>query len=121
MTIEVRDRREVLRATDRFPTGKAGYRQLLGLRQWPQRSWAVEGAHGVGRPLAAGLLADGEAVADVPAKLAAGVRVFDTGQGRKTDVTDAHAVVMVALRTRGLRQLVVDEEVGGAATARRPP
>jgi hypothetical protein len=30
VTIEVRDRREVLRATGRFPTDKAGYRQLLG-------------------------------------------------------------------------------------------
>ena len=74
----------------------------------------MEGAHGVGRPLAAWLLADGEAVVDVPAKLSARVRVFDTGHGRKTDATDAHAVVMVvmvALRTRGLRQLIVDEQL----------
>jgi len=36
------------------PTGKAGYRQLLGyVRPWPRRSWAVEDAHGVGRPPAA--------------------------------------------------------------------
>jgi transposase len=112
VTIEVRDRREVLRATGRFGMDKAGYRQLLGyVRQWRERIWAVEGANGVGRPLAARLLADGESVLDVPAKLAARVRVFDTGQGRKTDATDAHAVVMVALRTRGLRQLVVDEEL----------
>ena len=112
MTIEVRDRREVLRATGRFGMSRTGYRQLLGyVRQWPARIWAVEGAHGVGRPLAARLLADGETVVDVPAKLAARVRVFDTGQGRKTDATDAHAVVMVALRTRGLRQLIVDEEL----------
>ena len=65
----------------------------------------------MGRPLASRLLADGEAVVDVPAKLAARVRVFDTGQGRKTDATDAHAVVMVALRTHSLRQVVVDEEL----------
>ena len=68
-------------------------------------------ARTVGRPLAARLLADGESVLGVPAKLAARVRVFDTGQGRKTDATDAHAVAMVALRTGGLRQLVVDEEL----------
>jgi transposase len=110
VTIEVRDEREVMRATGRFPMDRAGYRQLLGyVRQWPERIWAVEGANGVGRPLAARLLADGERVLDVPAKLAARVRVFDTGQGRKSDATDAHAVVMVALRTRGLRRLVVDE------------
>jgi hypothetical protein len=112
VTIEVRDRREVLRATGRFPMDKTGYRQPLGyVRQWPRRTWAVEGAHGVGRPLASRLLADGEAALDVPAKLAARVRVFDTGQGRKTDATYAHAVAVVALRTRGLRQLVVDGEL----------
>jgi hypothetical protein len=30
--------------------------------------------------------------------------VFDTGQGRKTDPTDAHAIVMVALRDKKLRR-----------------
>src|SRR4051794_37905322 len=112
VTIEVRDEREVLRATGRFGTDKAGYRQLLRyVRQWPARTWAVEGAHGVGRPLTSRLLAGGETVLDVPAKLAARVRVFDTGQGRKTDATDAHAVAMVALRTRGLRRVVADEDL----------
>jgi hypothetical protein len=101
VTIEVRDEREVLRATGRFAMDRSGYRQLLGYaRQRPDRTWAVEGANGTGRPLAARLLADGEAVLDVPAKLAARVRVFDTGQGRKTDATDAHAIVMVAPRPR---------------------
>jgi transposase len=111
-TIEVRDEREVLLATGRFPMDKAGYRRLVGyVRQWPARVWAVEGANGAGRPLAARLLADGETVWDVPAKLAARVRVFDTGHGRKTDATDAHSIAMVALRTRGLRQLAVDEDL----------
>jgi transposase len=79
--------------------------------QWPHRRWAVEGAHGVGRPLAQRLLAQGEAVVDVPAKLAARVRVFDTGNARKTDATDAHAVARVALRTPRLNQLTFDEEL----------
>ena len=47
----------------------------------------------------------------MPAKLAVRVRVFDTGHGRKTDATDAHSIVMAALRTRGLRTLVVDEDL----------
>ena len=47
------------------------------------------------------LLSDGETVVDVPAKLAARVRVFDTGNARKTDAVDADAVV--ALRTPSLR------------------
>jgi transposase len=50
-------------------------------------------------------------VLDVPAKLAARARVFDTGQGRKTDATDAHAIVVVALRDKGLREVVSDPEL----------
>jgi hypothetical protein len=109
VTIEARDTREILRATGRFGTDARSYRQLLKVaRQWPQRVWAVEGANGIGRPLAQRLLADGERVLDVPAKLAARARVSGTGQGRKTDAADAHAIVMVALRDKGLRELRID-------------
>ena len=109
VTIEARDTREILRATGRFGTDARSYSQLLGVaRQWPQRVWAVEGANGIGRPLAQRLLADGERVLDVPAKLAARARVSGTGQGRKTDAADAHAIVMVALRDKGLRELRID-------------
>ena len=112
MTIEARDTREVLRATGRFPTSTSGFRAMLRLaRQWPVRVWAIEGANGVGRPITQRLLAEGERVLDVPAKLAARARVFDTGQGRKTDAHDAHAVVMVALRDTGLREVVVDADL----------
>ena len=109
VTIEARDTREILRATGRFGTDARSYRQLLAYaRQWPERVWAVEGANGIGRPLVQRLLASGERVLDVPAKLAARARVFDTGQGRKTDPADAHAIVMVALRDRRLRELAAD-------------
>ena len=75
VTIEARDAREVLRATGSFPTTTAGYRAMLRYcRQWPTRLWAIEGAGGVGRPLAQRLLADAERVVDVPAKLSARVR-----------------------------------------------
>jgi transposase len=116
VTIEARDAREVLRATGSFPTSTAGYRALRRYcRQWPTRMWAVEGAGGVGRPLAQRLLAEGERVLDVPAKLSARVRVLDAGQGRKpdaTDATDAHAVVMAALRDRDqLRELSITEDL----------
>ena len=113
VTIEARDAREVLRATGSFPTTTAGYRAMLRYaRQWPRRVWAVEGAGGVGRPLAQRLLAEGERVLDVPAKLSARVRVLDAGQGRKTDATDAHAVVMAALRDRNqLRELSLAEDL----------
>jgi transposase len=109
VTFEARDRREILRATGSFPTDAGGCRLLVQYaRQWPDRVWAVEGANGIGRPLAQRLLADGERVLDVPAKLAARARVFDTGQGRTTDAADAHSIVMVALRDKGLREVSAD-------------
>ena len=43
------------------------------------RRWAVEGCRGAGRSLAQRLVADGEVVLDVPAKLAARVRVYSQG------------------------------------------
>jgi len=39
------------------------------------------------------------------------VRLFDTGHNRKTDAHDAHAVAVVAVRTKGLRVLKVDGEL----------
>jgi transposase len=48
-------------------------------------------------------------VVDVPAKLSARVRVFDTGQGRKTDPVDAHSVAVAGLRSPGLRQVQIDD------------
>ena len=71
------------------------------VKQWPDRVWAVEGANGAGRPLAQRLVAAGEQVVDVPAKLAARVRLFDTGHNRKTDALDAHSIAVVAVRTAG--------------------
>jgi transposase len=47
----------------------------------------------------------------VPAKLAARVRLFDTGHNRKTDARDAHSIAVVAVRTSGLRVLQVDGEL----------
>ena len=113
VTIEARDSREILRATGRFGTDapRATASCSSVARQWPERVWAVEGANGIGRPMAQRLLASGERVLDVPAKLAARARVFDTGQGRKTDAADAHAIVMVALRDKGLREVSADPDL----------
>ena len=54
---------------------------------------AVKGAHGVGRALAQRLVGDGEQVLDVPAKLAARVRVLSVGHGRKLN----HALYLMAM------------------------
>jgi hypothetical protein len=48
-------------------------------------------------------------VVDVPAKLSAQVRVFATGQGRKTDPVDAHSIALVGLRTPNLRIIAADD------------
>ena len=89
-----------------------GYRQMLRLaKRWPQRTWAVEGAAGIGVQLAQRLVADGETVLDVPPKLSTRARMFDVGHGRKNDPGDARTVAVVALRTKGLRQVVVDDEL----------
>ncbi len=111
-TIEVVDEHETVLATGRFSTDKAGYAAMRKtVSGWPERVWAVEGSNGAGRPLAQRLLADGEHVVDVPAKLSARARLFDTGHNRKTDAHDAHAVAAVAVRTKGLRVLSYDVEL----------
>jgi transposase len=111
-TIEVVDHLEQMLGSGRFTTDRAGYSAMRNYaKSWSERVWAVEGANGVGRPLAQRLLESGEQVVDVPAKLAARVRLFDTGHNRKTDARDAHSVAVVAVRTPNLRILRVDGEL----------
>jgi hypothetical protein len=62
----------------------------------------VGGCHGVGRSLAQRLVADGELVLDVPAKLAARVRMYSQGHGRKTDGDDALSIRLAALDGSGI-------------------
>jgi len=79
--------------------------------QWSDRTWAIEGCQGIGKHVAIRLLADGESVVDVPPKMSARARMFATGQGRKTDETDAHSVALVGTRMSGLRPVVNDEQL----------
>ena len=46
---------------------------------WPERTWAVEGAGGLGRLLAQQLVAAGQRVLDVQPKLACRVRLLQAG------------------------------------------
>ena len=64
-----------------------------------QRRWAVEGAGGWGYLLSQQLVAAGETVLDVPATLAARVRVLGTGRSNKNDPNDARSVAIAALRS----------------------
>ena len=86
----------------------------------PAARRSEEGCNGIGRHLAHRLVHDGETVFDVPPKLSAQVRVFATGNGRKTDPVDAHSVALAALRAPGLVQLQARGGPGGDGHARRP-
>lgn len=112
VTIEVMSAEELVVGGGRFATDAGGYRAMLEyLRAWPERVWAIEGCNGIGRHIAHRLIADGEQVVDVPPQLSARARVFATGQGRKTDATDAHSVALVGTRMTGLRPVVADEQL----------
>jgi transposase len=109
-TIEIIDDREKVLTQGRFGTDREGYRAMLAVgRKYPDRVWAIEGCYGIGQHIAQRLVADGEPVLDVPAKLSARARVFATGQGRKTDPVDAHSVAVAALRATGLRAVAADD------------
>ncbi|MDN5766125.1 MAG: IS110 family transposase [Humibacillus sp.] len=112
VTIEVMGPQEAILDGGRFDTVPAGYQAMLAVaRAFSQRVWAIEGCNGIGRHVAVRLLADGEQVIDVPPKLSARVRTFATGQGRKTDATDAHSIALVGVRMAGLRPVVNDEQL----------
>jgi transposase len=115
-TIEVMTGDETILGGGRFATDEAGFAAMRGYvnRLRPNvedRVWAVEGCNGIGHHIAMRLLAAGEQVLDVPPKLSARARVFATGQGRKTDATDAHSVALVGVRMAGLRPVVNDEQL----------
>jgi transposase len=111
-TIEIIDDTGKILAVGRYGTDKAGYAEMLAAgTKFPDRVWAVEGCNGIGRHIAHRLVHDGETVLDVPAKLSAQVRVFATGNGRKTDPVDAHSVAMAALHSPNLRRVETDPEL----------
>ena len=64
-----------------------------------ERTWAIEGAGGLGYLLAQQLVTAGERVVDVQPKLAARVRLLATGSSNKNDPNDARSVAVAALRS----------------------
>jgi transposase len=76
-------------------------RLLEWAQAWPQRTWAVEGARGMGHLLAQQLVAAGERVLDVQPKLGARVRLLAAGNVNKNDPNDARSVAVAALRSPG--------------------
>jgi len=76
---------------------------------WPERTWAVEGATGLGNLLAQQLVTAGEVVLDVQPKMAARVRLLASGNTNKNDPGDAGSVAVAALRSRAPRRVTAED------------
>lgn len=88
--------------------------QLDQLRRWaapwPERTWAIEGARGLGRLLAQQLVASGEHAEDVQPKLAGRVRLLNSGQVNKNDPNDVRSVAVAALRAPSTPSITADDD-----------
>ena len=92
---------------------RSGPRQLDRLLAWaasfPERTWAIENATGLGYLLAQQLVAAGERVVDVQPKLAARVRLLATESTNKNDTHDARSVAIAALRSPAPKVVVAED------------
>src|SRR5215472_6260343 len=77
--------------------------------EWPERTWAVAGARGLGSLLAQQLVAAGERVLDVQSEPAARVRLLAAGDTNKSDPDDARSVAVAALRSATRREVQPDD------------
>lgn len=71
-------------------------RLLIWATRFEPRTWAIEGATGMGALLAQQLVAAGEHVVDVPPRLSSRVRLLESGRIDKTDPNDARSAAIVA-------------------------
>ena len=78
--------------------------------QWPERTWAIEGAGGLGYLLAQQLVGAGETVLDVQPKLGARVRLLATGNVNKNDPNDARSVAVAALRSKDVPRVSLEDQ-----------
>ena len=84
-------------------------RLLSWAARWPKRTWAVEGAGGLGYLLAQQLVSAGETVLDVQPKLGSRVRLLATGNVNKNDPNDARSVAVAALRSKDVRPVAAED------------
>lgn len=102
-TAVVVDRTEAVLDTIRVTADRDQRDRLLAwAARFEPRTWAVEGATGMGAMLAQQLVAAGEHVVDVPPKLSSRVRLLERGKIDKTDPNDARSAAIVAWRTPAL-------------------
>src|SRR5580704_3632489 len=92
----------------RASAAQAG-RLVAWAAEWPERTWAVEGAGGLGYLLAQQLVAAGELVLDIQPKLGARVRLLATGATSKNDPNDALLVAIAALRSPARRVVTAED------------
>src|SRR5881227_3235486 len=96
-------------------TVRATRRQVDELLGWAarfeDRTWAIESAAGLGYLLSQQLVAAGEDVVDVPATLAARVRVLGSGRSNKNDPNDARSVAVAALRAPTMTEVRCEDHV----------
>ena len=76
---------------------------------WPERTWAVENATGLGHLVAQQLPVAGETVLDVAPKLAAKARLLSDGDTNKNDPNDARSVAVAGLRSTKVRPAVRED------------
>lgn len=92
---------------------RSGSRQVERLLAWaeafPERTWAIENATGLGYLLAQQLIAAGERVLDVQPKLAARVRLLATEAVNKNDPHDARSVAIAALRSPAPKEVRAED------------
>jgi transposase len=92
---------------------RSGAKQVERLLEWasqfPERTWAIENATGLGYLLAQQLVAAGERVIDVQPKLAARVRLLATESTNKNDPHDAYSVAVAALRAKTPRTVRAED------------
>jgi transposase len=91
------DRAEAVVDTIRVDADRHQRARLLAwAAPFSPRTWAIEGATGMGALLAQQLVAAGEHVVDVPPKLSSRVRLLERGKIDKTDPNDARSAAIVA-------------------------
>jgi transposase len=94
----------------RVRTASNQLERLLGwATPFRERTWAIEGAGGLGYLLAQQLVAAGERVLDVQPKLAARVRLLATGDTNKNDPNDARSVAVAALRAASVPEVRAED------------
>jgi transposase len=85
-------------------------RLLAWAARFEPRTWAIEGASGMGAMLAQQLVGAGEHVVDVPPRLSSRVRLLERGKIDKTDPNDARSAAIVAWRNPALNVVSTNDE-----------